>query len=116
MLKRLRSRAQISGSTSRPFSNYVRAVEVKYYRTPRAQVSLLEAAASRLVAQALIAQVPEGMLVVSCDVPPLLRDNLEDQFALTLIDRTDLMSWATKAPGLVDELNALLEMEFDFYI
>src|SRR5688500_1524862 len=75
------------------------AIEAKYYRTARAQVSLIQAAASRLVARALVAQAAKGMLVVSCVLPPALRESLAEQFALTFIDRIDLLNWAAKSPA-----------------
>lgn len=85
------------------------AIEVKYYQTVRPQVSLLEAAATRLTSRAPRYQAKKGMLVVSCVVPPELRSRLEDKFSLTLIDRGDLLTWTTKLPGLFDALSALLD-------
>jgi hypothetical protein len=85
------------------------AIEVKYYRTERAQVSLLESAAARLVR----AQYPDSshncMLVVSCRVDPALRHGLETTFGITIVDRDSLYSWAAASPALVEQLAALLE-------
>lgn len=85
------------------------AIEVKYYRTVRPQVSLLEAAATRLTSRAPRYQAKKGMLVVSCLVPPELRLRLEERFSLTLIDRGDLLTWTTELPDLLDALSALLD-------
>ena len=85
------------------------AIEVKYYRTVRPQVSLLDAAAARLTSRAPSYQAKKGMLVVSCLVPPELRSRLEDRFSLTLIDRGDLLTWTTGLPDLLDALSALLD-------
>lgn len=87
------------------------AIEVKFYRTVRAQVSLLESASTRLASRGIIAGAWKGMLVVSCQLPPALRVTLEEKFSITYVDRTDLLNWAAKTPTLVDELNALLEAD-----
>lgn len=87
------------------------AIEVKYYRTVRPQVSLLEAAASRLTARASRYQAKKGLLVVSCLIPGELRIALEDRFRIALIDRADLLIWARGVPELLDELSALLEVD-----
>lgn len=85
------------------------AIEVKYYRTVRPQVYLLEAAASRLSSRATQYQAKKGMLVVSCLIPPELRSRLEERFSLTLIDRGDLLIWTRELPDLLDALSALLD-------
>jgi hypothetical protein len=84
------------------------AIEVKYYRTVRPQVALLEAAATRLASRAVKYQAKKAMLVVSSLVPEDLRLRFEDKFSLTLIDRTRLIAWAISLPDLLDELTALL--------
>lgn len=91
--------------------NEVWAIEVKFYRTARAQVSLLEAAASRLASRGIIAGAWKAMLVVSCQLPNLLRVALEERFGITFVDRIDLLNWAAKTPALLDELNSLLESD-----
>jgi hypothetical protein len=87
------------------------AVEVKYYRTARAQISLIEAAAAQLVARGLIARAWKGMLVVSCSIPPSAREELERRYSLLFVDRADLIIWASKIPELLDELSALLDSD-----
>lgn len=84
-------------------------VEVKYYRTARAQVSLIESAAARLQSSVDLGRQSKGMLVVACNLQPELRVSLEEKFGLVFVDRADLFSWAARAPDLADELNALLE-------
>jgi hypothetical protein len=91
--------------------NEVWAIEVKFYRTARAQVSLLESAASRLASRGIIAGAQKGMLVVSCQLPPALRLAFEEKFSITVVDRVDLLNWASPAPALLDELNLLLESD-----
>jgi len=91
-------------------ANATYLVEVKYYRTARPQVSLIEAAAARLLAHiARFNRGYRGMLVVACNLSPELREGLENKFGLVFIDRFDLLSWAANAPTVADELNALLE-------
>jgi hypothetical protein len=84
-------------------------VEVKYYRTARAQVSLIESAAARLQSSVGLGGQSKGMLVVACNLQPELRVALEEKFGLVFVDRVDLFIWAARAPDLADELNALLE-------
>lgn len=93
------------------FNGDVLAIEVKYYRTARPQASLLESAAARLAARGIIAGVWKGMLVVSCFLTPTLRTALEEKFSITLVDRVDLLNWASKSIDLLDQLNALLELD-----
>lgn len=85
------------------------AIEVKYYRTVRAQPSLIEAAAIRLVKNGVTVQAMKGMLVVSCVLSPELREVLERKFSVTFVDRADLRNWASAVPRLTEELDALLE-------
>ena len=91
--------------------NEIWAIEVKFYRTARAQVSLLESAASRLASRAIVAGAWKGMLVVSCQLAPALREAFEEKFSVTFVDRVDLINWAARAPALLDELNSLLESD-----
>lgn len=92
-------------------ANETWAIEVKFYRTARAQASLLESASSRLAARGIVAGAWKGMLVVSCQLPSALRTALEEKFSITFVDRADLVSLASKVPGVLDELNSLLESE-----
>jgi hypothetical protein len=87
------------------------AIEVKYYRTARAQPSLIEAAAGRVVTNGKEAKARKGMLVVSCVLPPALRVALEEKFGITFLDRVDLRDWAAANPELVEELDAVVEAE-----
>lgn len=87
------------------------AVEVKYYRTARAQISLIEAAAAQLVSRAINASAWKGMLVVSCSIPPGAREELERLYSVLFVDRADLVIWASKVPELLDELSALLDSD-----
>lgn len=91
------------------FGNERWAIEVKYYRTVRAQGSLIESAAVRLTNSALAVGAKRGMLVVSCIVPPELRRMIEEQHGVELLDRVDLRSWGSNHPALVEELDALVE-------
>jgi hypothetical protein len=87
------------------------AIEVKYYRTARAQPTLIEAAANRLVNNGIKAKVQRGMLVVSCILPVELREMLERKLGLTIIDQVDLQYWVATLPALAQELNALIEAD-----
>ncbi|MBC3933747.1 restriction endonuclease [Undibacterium sp. CY7W] len=93
------------------FGNEKWAVEVKYYRTVRAQPTLIEAAATRLAYNGTVAQAQKCMLVVSCVLPPELREMLEQKFNVTFVDRVDLRNWAATSSGLSEELDALIEVD-----
>jgi hypothetical protein len=86
-------------------------IDIKYYRSQRAQTALLDAAASRLIAIGIPAHAQKGMLVVSCSLGPAMRQALEARHSLSFVDRADLFAWAADAPQLLDELEALLEAD-----
>ncbi len=88
-------------------------VEIKYYRTARAQIALLDSAATALLAAGQQLETPRGMLVVSSVVPPSLRESIEERFGITLADRSDVLAWASDTPNLSDELDGLLEIRPD---
>lgn len=92
------------------FGNDRWAIEIKYYRTARAQISLIDAAAVRVASNGVAAQAQKGMLVVSCILPAELREALEQKFSITFVDQVDLRIWCKTHPDLVDELDALLEV------
>lgn len=85
------------------------AIEVKYYRTARAQPTLIEAAATRVESNGLKSGIARGMLVVSCVLTAGLRLELERKFSITFVDQVDLRNWCAAHPDLMEELDALLE-------
>ncbi|HEY8961923.1 MAG TPA: restriction endonuclease [Luteolibacter sp.] len=86
------------------------AVELKFYRTRRAQISLLRSAAAKLL-QAIqnTPSLKRGMLIVSSDLVPEQRLRLEQEYGIVFVDRTDLFTWCANAPELQDRLSVLLE-------
>jgi len=91
------------------FGNESWAIEVKYYRTARAQPTLIDAAAVRVTSNGIVAQAQKGMLVVSCILPAELREALEQKFDITFVDQIDLKNWCKSRPELAEELDVLLE-------
>lgn len=89
------------------------AIEVKYYRSPRAQAILIEAAAARVANNGALAQREHAALVVSAFIPGELRIALEQKFQITFIDRADLSVMAAKHPDLLEDLNSVLEARSD---
>lgn len=85
------------------------AVEVKFYRTARAQPTLIEEAANRVINNGIAAHAQKGMLIMSCILLPEMRLSLEQRFQIVFVDRIDLQIMAAKEPSLADELDALLE-------
>ena len=89
------------------------AIEVKFYRTARAQPSLLEAAAAR-VAVAVAGHnldIDRGMLVVSCSLPDPLRISIQERYGIALADRVDLIQWAARSPDLAQSMVSLLQAD-----
>ncbi|HDS1827721.1 TPA: restriction endonuclease [Stenotrophomonas maltophilia] len=85
------------------------AIEVKYYRTARAQPTLIELAAARAENNGIKANATRGMLVVSCFLTAELRLALEQKFSITFVDQVDLRNWCAAHSELMEELDALLE-------
>lgn len=84
------------------------SIEVKYYRTDRAQLHLIEAAAARVVPRRRDLRGNLGMLVVSCSIPPAMRSALEEKSGVIFIDRLDLDTWVSGDPVLTEQLQSLL--------
>ncbi|MBN7822508.1 restriction endonuclease [Bowmanella yangjiangensis] len=87
------------------------AIEVKYYRTARVRPSLIESAAARVISNGLSQRASKAMLIVSSLLTPEIRVALESKYSILFVDRVDLRSWATVKPSLIDELDALLELD-----
>lgn len=85
------------------------AVEVKYYRTERAQEKLLEAAASRLISALKKGAVQRAMLAVSCMISTPLRMRFLEEYGVRFLDRNDILLSAAKISGLLDQFVAVLE-------
>lgn len=85
------------------------AVEVKYYRTGRAQPSLIQAALLRVVIASTPEEFQHGMLVVSATVPEDLKSAMEKRHGVTIVDRGILRSWVADHVDLSDQLEALVE-------
>lgn len=85
------------------------AIEIKHYRTARAQPSLIDSAAARLASNAVAVHIEKGILVVSSVLPADLRESLEKKFGIVVVDQVDLRIWCISQPKLSDELDTLLE-------
>lgn len=92
------------------------AVEVKYYRTARPQLSLIESAAIRLVS-VINNDKTKGMLIVASHLNYGYKEALVKKFGLVFLDRSDLFVLASVSPYLLDELSSLLEEpDYDQYL
>jgi hypothetical protein len=96
------------------FNNESWAIEVKYYRTARVRPALIESAAARVINNGIGRDADKGMLVVSSYLPRKLRVTFEEKFRITFVDRVDLRNLAATSPSLVEELDALLELEPEY--
>jgi hypothetical protein len=85
------------------------AIEVRFYRSALASISLIGNAAAALVARGNTIAVNRAMLVVSCYLPPEMREFLEKTYQLLLVDRVDLSIWALKDPVLAKRLEMILD-------
>lgn len=90
------------------------AIEVKYYRTARVRPSLIESAATRVVVNGVSQRADKGMLIISSLLTPEIRNALEQKYSIVFVDRVDLRNWASSKPDLIDELDALLELDPEF--
>jgi hypothetical protein len=87
------------------------AVEIKFYRTSRAQLSLLESAAVKLVFSSAYEPEIRPLLIVSCLIDPSLRSSLQERHGIVVADRSDLFVWARKKPEIFERLTSMLEPE-----
>ena len=86
-------------------------VEIKYYRTTRAQISLLGAAAGRLAYSLEKSSRGRGMLIVSSLVPREMSDFIEGRHGIRVVDCKGLASWTASLPETADELAAMLGID-----
>lgn len=84
------------------------AVEVKYYRTERPKSSYIQRSAERLLSSAKRQNISKAILVVSCSVPGDFRVELEQDFQISVVDRTDLLVMTAGRPELNDQIRALV--------
>ena len=93
------------------FGNHDYIVEVKYYRTPLAQMSLLMRAAQQIVNAAQCTDKPtKPVLVVACYISSNQRKVFEEAFPnLILIDRLNLLN--TSKDGIFFNSSLLLDSE-----
>lgn len=84
-------------------------IEVKFYRTERPQLSLVETAAALLAAAAANQEATRGLLVLSATLTEAQRDSLAERYGLVLMDRWDLLELAQLHPDLFDSLVGLFD-------
>lgn len=85
------------------------AIEVKYYRTARAQISLIEAAIAQVLNRTENEPALRVMIIVSSIINRRVRSALEDKYGVAIWDRLVLFDAAAEDAEIVDELGALLE-------
>lgn len=88
-------------------------VEVKYYRTARAQMTLLCLAAATVVEIAESRGTARPLLVVSCFIDSEQRQFLKAADDLDVLDGNDLLYLVSSFPELQERLLALLEIAPD---
>ena len=85
------------------------AVEVKFYKTSRAQMPLIESAATQLAIHISNPENLKGMLIISCAISKNQREYIEKKYGILLVDRSDLFNWASNRSDLTEELVSILE-------
>lgn len=87
------------------------AVEIKYYKTQRAQLKLLSNAARQIELARTKNPNLKGMLIASCLITNDQKLHLARTYDLAIIDRQFLLHFASSSPALTEELYALLEID-----
>lgn len=87
--------------------------QVKFYRSPVAQLSMIRRAAIRVAEAALRYENNLGILVVSCNIPYAARQEIEHGVGILIFDRSRLLALAATAglPKVFDALTAMLEVQ-----
>lgn len=93
--------------------------EIKYYRTMRAQVSLINRAISQLqkmknVRQEILDDGIDGLLIISSYLEPRLKSAIEEEEDIKIVDLSDLIAITSEFPDLREKLVKLLEIPDDF--
>lgn len=88
--------------------NITFAVEVKFYRQSSQNTSLLKKATKQLLAIMSVANIPNGILVISSNVKPDHIMELEN-LGISVISRPDLFIMAANSVELTEQLSSLLE-------
>lgn len=89
------------------------AVEVKYYKTHRAQLKLLSNAAQQIRQELDKNPKLSGMLIVSCIITEAQREYLKREYRVVVLDRQLLLHLASNSPEITEDLHALFEINPD---
>ncbi|WP_055128240.1 restriction endonuclease [Pseudomonas mediterranea] len=89
------------------------AVEIKYYKTQRAQLKLLSNAAKQIRLEMDKDPALKGLLIVSCSLTDSQNANLKKEYGISVFDRQFLLSLASDSPELTEDLYALFEINPD---
>jgi hypothetical protein len=94
-------------------NNTTWATEIKYYKTHRAQLTLLSNAAQQIRREMDKNPKLSGMLIVSCIITAGQREHLKQEYRIVVLDRQLLLHLASDSPEITDKLNALFEINPD---
>lgn len=101
-----RGRTELDFSASLQNKKYV--VEVKFYRQSSQNTSLLKKATKQLLGLMEVANIPNGILVISSYVRPEHIKELE-RLGIIVISRSDIFNMASGSIELSEKLSSLLE-------
>ncbi len=87
------------------------AVEVKYYKSSQPKSLLIKTSAKRLLNAAKSQNISKAILVISSNIAIELREELENDYQITIVDRVDLLMMSSNHPELNDKLRSLMETD-----
>ncbi len=94
-----------------PTRNERIAFEIKYTRNPIYPTSALRISSERLVESASAARINKAVLIVAADIMPKIKERVEDQYQIQLLNLDDLLSLASIDLELLGKLVNLCEID-----
>ncbi|GMR20935.1 MAG: restriction endonuclease [Gammaproteobacteria bacterium] len=87
------------------------AVEVKYYKSAHPKSLLIKTSAKRLLNSSKSQNISKAILVISSHISIELREELENDYQISIVDRIDLLMMSSNYPELNDKLRSLMETD-----
>ncbi|WP_460158719.1 restriction endonuclease [Pseudomonas sp. S3_E11] len=91
--------------------NLTWAVEIKHYKTQRAQLTLLKTAARQIRLEMDNNPTLKGLLIASCILTDNQKEHLRKEYGISVFDRQLLLSMASDSPEITEDLHALFEID-----
>jgi len=91
--------------------NITWVVEIKFYKTQRAQLNLLSNAARLIRLDMDKDPNVRGLLIASCVITDAQRSHLKNEYGISVLDRQLLLHLASDSPEITEKLHALFEID-----